>query len=38
MLEVGYSDMRTFREIFKKIAGLTPIEYRNKFARTSFEV
>jgi len=38
MLEVGYTDMRTFRETFKKITGLTPIEYRNRFARTSYEV
>jgi transcriptional regulator GlxA family with amidase domain len=38
MLEVGYTDMRTFRETFKKITGLTPIEYRNKFARASYEV
>jgi len=38
MLEVGYTDMRTFRDTFKKITGLAPIEYRNKFAKTSYEV
>jgi transcriptional regulator GlxA family with amidase domain len=38
MLEIGYTDMRAFRDTFKKITGLTPIEYRNKFARISYEV
>jgi transcriptional regulator GlxA family with amidase domain len=31
MLEVGYTDTKAFRTIFKKITGLTPIEYRNKY-------
>ncbi|HEY4326854.1 MAG TPA: helix-turn-helix domain-containing protein [Mucilaginibacter sp.] len=31
MYEVGYSDIKTFRDIFKKIAGMTPNEYRNKY-------
>ncbi|RZK58819.1 MAG: helix-turn-helix domain-containing protein [Pedobacter sp.] len=38
MFDVGYTDTKAFREIFKKITGLTPIEYRNKFARLSNEV
>lgn len=38
MFNVGYTDTKAFRDIFKKITGLTPIEYRNKFARTSTEV
>lgn len=38
MFEVGYTDVRAFRDIFKKITGLTPMEYRNRFARTSHEV
>lgn len=33
MYDVGYTDTKAFRDIFKKITGLTPIEYRNKFAR-----
>lgn len=37
MFDVGYTDTKTFREIFKKITGLTPIEYRNKFARIANE-
>ncbi|WP_299496505.1 helix-turn-helix domain-containing protein [Mucilaginibacter sp.] len=31
MLDVGYTDMQTFRDVFKKITGLTPNEYRNKY-------
>ncbi|MBI5370844.1 MAG: helix-turn-helix domain-containing protein [Sphingobacteriales bacterium] len=31
MFDVGYTDTKTFRTIFKKITGLTPIEYRNKY-------
>ncbi|MDG3581375.1 GlxA family transcriptional regulator [Galbibacter pacificus] len=31
MYDVGYSDSKAFRNVFKKIAGLTPIEYRNKY-------
>jgi transcriptional regulator GlxA family with amidase domain len=31
MLDVGYTDTKAFRTIFKKITGLTPVEYRNKY-------
>src|SRR5450755_2091678 len=31
MDEVGYSDDKAFREVFKKIAGLSPLEYRAKY-------
>lgn len=31
MFDVGYSDTKAFRIIFKKITGLTPAEYRNKY-------
>jgi transcriptional regulator GlxA family with amidase domain len=31
MYEVGYTDTKAFRTIFKKNTGLTPIEYRNKY-------
>lgn len=33
MYEVGYSDTKAFRDVFKRITGLTPIEYRNKFSK-----
>jgi transcriptional regulator GlxA family with amidase domain len=31
MFDVGYTDTKAFRTIFKKITGLTPAEYRNKY-------
>lgn len=33
MLDVGYTDTKAFRTIFKKVTGLTPIEYRNKYSK-----
>lgn len=38
MYNVGYTDTKAFRDIFKKITGLKPIEYRNKFAKVANEV
>lgn len=31
MYEVGYSDSKAFRDIFKKYAGMSPVGYRNRF-------
>lgn len=31
MYDVGYSDTKAFRTVFKKITGLSPIAYRNKY-------
>jgi transcriptional regulator GlxA family with amidase domain len=31
MYEVGYSDDKAFREVFKKITGLSPLDYRAKY-------
>ncbi|MDF2457357.1 MAG: AraC family transcriptional regulator [Cytophagaceae bacterium] len=33
MYEVGYSDVKAFREVFRKITGLSPLEYRSKYNR-----
>lgn len=33
MYKTGYTDTKAFRTIFKKITGLTPIDYRNKYNR-----
>lgn len=33
MYSVGYSDSKAFRTMFKKITGLSPISYRNKYNR-----
>jgi transcriptional regulator GlxA family with amidase domain len=33
MYNVGYTDTKAFRMIFKKITGLSPAEYRNKYSK-----
>jgi transcriptional regulator GlxA family with amidase domain len=38
MYDVGYTDTKAFRDIFKKLTGLTPVEYRNRFVKTTTEV
>lgn len=38
MFDVGYTDTKAFRNVFKKITGLTPIEYRNKYAKVEVAV
>jgi transcriptional regulator GlxA family with amidase domain len=35
MFDVGYTDTKAFRSIFKKITGLTPVEYRNKYNKAT---
>ena len=35
MYAVGYSDSKAFRTTFKKITGLSPLEYRKKYNRES---
>jgi transcriptional regulator GlxA family with amidase domain len=34
MYNVGYTDTKAFRSTFKRITGLSPIEYRDKYQRT----
>lgn len=38
MSEVGYSDDKAFREVFKKIVGLSPLDYRARYTRGSAPV
>ncbi|GAA4302874.1 GlxA family transcriptional regulator [Compostibacter hankyongensis] len=38
MYDVGYSDTKAFRSIFKKITGLSPVEYRNKYSKELWAV
>jgi transcriptional regulator GlxA family with amidase domain len=33
MYEVGYSDSKAFREVFKKHTGMSPVEYKSKYNR-----
>lgn len=36
MYEVGYSDIKAFREVFRKITGMSPIEYKGKYNKDAF--
>jgi transcriptional regulator GlxA family with amidase domain len=31
MYDVGYTDIKAFRDVFKKITGMPPVDYRNKY-------
>ncbi|AWA31250.1 AraC family transcriptional regulator [Flavobacterium magnum] len=31
MYEVGYSDVKAFRDVFRKITGMSPVSYREKY-------
>jgi transcriptional regulator GlxA family with amidase domain len=33
MYEVGYSDVKAFREVFRKITGMSPLNYRSKYSK-----
>jgi len=33
MYKAGYTDIKAFRTTFKKLTGLSPLEYRNKFTK-----
>jgi transcriptional regulator GlxA family with amidase domain len=35
MYDVGYTDNKAFRSVFKKITGLSPVEYRNKYNKVA---
>ncbi|RYG19842.1 MAG: helix-turn-helix domain-containing protein [Chitinophagaceae bacterium] len=33
MFEVGYTDVKSFREVFRKVTGMSPLAYKEKFYR-----
>jgi transcriptional regulator GlxA family with amidase domain len=35
MYDVGYSDVKAFREVFRRITGVSPIEYRSKYCKST---
>ena len=35
MYEVGYSDVKAFREVFRKITGMSPIEYKERYNKNN---
>jgi len=36
MYNVGYSDTKAFRDVFRKITGMSPIDYRHKYLKNAF--
>ena len=38
MYETGYSDLKAFRNVFRKITGLSPLEYRSKYNKEAITV
>jgi len=36
MYEVGYNDTKAFRDIFKKVTSMSPVDYRNKYNKEAF--
>ena len=38
MYEVGYSDVKAFREVFRKITGMSPLDYRRKYNKDSMKL
>ncbi|MEP6614468.1 MAG: helix-turn-helix domain-containing protein [Mucilaginibacter sp.] len=37
MYEVGYSDNKAFREVFRKITGMSPLDYRSRYNKESMD-
>jgi transcriptional regulator GlxA family with amidase domain len=35
MYDVGYSNIKAFRDVFKKITSMSPVDYRNKYNKES---
>lgn len=35
MYDVGYTDVKTFRTVFKKVTGLSPVEYKHKYNKAA---
>ncbi|MDB5145401.1 MAG: helix-turn-helix protein [Mucilaginibacter sp.] len=35
MYDVGYTDVKAFRDVFKKITGMPPVNYRNKYNKNA---
>jgi AraC-like DNA-binding protein len=33
MYDVGYNDTKAFREVFRKVTQMSPIDYRKKYNR-----
>jgi len=38
MYEVGYSDPKAFRDVFRKITNMTPVDYLRKYSKVAAEI
>lgn len=38
MYDVGYNDTKAFREVFSRVAGMSPVNYRSRYNRDSLAV
>lgn len=38
MYEVGYADVKAFREVFRRVTGLSPLEYKSRYNKESLMV
>lgn len=38
MYDAGYSDEKAFREVFKKITGISPLEYKRKYNKEAMDL
>ena len=38
MYRAGYTDIKAFRTTFKKLTGLSPLEYKNKYSKGAITV
>jgi transcriptional regulator GlxA family with amidase domain len=36
MYEVGYSDIKAFREVFRRITGMSPVEYKGRYNKEAW--
>ena len=36
MYEVGYADLKAFREVFRKLTGMSPLEYKSRFNKEAW--
>ena len=37
MYEVGYADVKAFRDVFRKLTGLSPLEYKSRYNKDKVE-
>jgi YesN/AraC family two-component response regulator len=38
MYEVGYADTKAFRDVFKKVTGMSPLDYRSKYNKETLHL